>query len=64
MTFEQTIAAANRVPSFNFHIFTEFADGRRGYYASRELKGEAQRLARKLDGLPIIYDREGNEVAE
>jgi hypothetical protein len=62
MTFANLIAAANRDPSAAFHIFAEYDDGKRGYYASRATLEEAKRLGRKLKG-SVIWDRDGEFVA-
>lgn len=63
-TFEQIIEAANRNSGFEhggFHIWAEYADGSRGYYATRRTVETARKLADKLTDA-TIYDRDGNEV--
>ena len=61
--FKATIEAANRgSPHNHYHIFTEYADGKRGYYGSRMTPRAAKALVAQLVQ-PTVYDRKGNECS-
>jgi hypothetical protein len=47
----------------NYHVFCEYADGSRGYYAGRKTLAAAIALADKLDD-PTIYDNAGNDAED
>lgn len=66
MTFEQILARANEVnPNALFHIWVEYADGKRGYgksCTSTATKDAAVRTYEKAGMSPIVYDRNGGDV--
>lgn len=66
MTFEQIIERANAAaPNAKFHVFIEYADGRRGYAKSFTDFDAANRFYRSQDHAgnePLMYDRDGNDV--
>ena len=62
MTFNETIAILNaRLPTAQFHIWQEYADGKTGYSTSRDTLVAARSIAAKLP-CGNIYDRDGNDV--
>ena len=61
MTFDELIAYHTR-QGYSYHVFSAYAGGQRGYYASRKTWHEASRLAAKLEAA-TIYNEAGDAIA-